>query len=197
MFGNGRDIVAEEAAKGIRTSRTTAKMLNFGVVFCMGEETTADYLGCTRLDAKRYRDFYYKQYIRIKPFMESTISNAKRDGFVWNRYGWKLEVDRDMAYRAVNYIVQSEEAAHVKLKMIWLHEYFKAHPELDAHLVLTNHDEIVWECVEETMRPRLSIIRNELENHYGVFPEFPKLPIEFKVTRNKWSQQEKYEPRHI
>ena len=198
VFGNGRDIVAEEAAKGIRTSRTTAKMLNFGVVFCMGEETTAEYLGCTRQEAKTYRDFYYKQYTHIRPFMDRTIALAKREGCIWNRYGWKLDVDRDMAYRAVNYYVQSEEAAHVKLKMIWLHEYYKAN-NLDAQLVLTNHDEIVTECVEAEILPHLSIIKDELENHHGVFPEFPKLPIEFKVTRDKWSKQEKlnYELRPV
>lgn len=197
VFGNGRDIVAEEAALGIRTHRTTAKMLNFGVVFCMGEETTADYLGCTRREAKTYRDFYYQHYTKIRPYMDKMIGLAKRNGFIYNRYGWKLEVDRDMAYRAVNYEVQSDEAAHVKQKMIWLHEYFKARPELGAYLVLTNHDEIVVECDEGKIMPHLDIIRAELEDHHGVFPEFPKLPIEFKITRDKWSQQEKYEPRHI
>ncbi len=192
VYGKGViDIVAIEEKEGRKNSRGRAKMLNFGVVFCMGIDSMAIALECSRTEAKRNLKYYYDQYSKIRPFMDKMISMAQRDGYIWNRYGWKLEVSKTAAYRSVNYIVQSSAAAHMQEKMIWLDEYYKAHPEIGAEIVLTIHDEIVTEVEEAKILPHLPIIKAEFENHHGKWSEFPKLPLEFKVTRDRWDKPEK------
>jgi DNA polymerase I len=163
------------------------------VVFCMGIDSTANFLKCDRAEAKRQLDFYFEQYHRIRPFMDDMISLAGQQGFIWNRYGWKLEVDKRKPYRSINYIVQSSAAAHMKEKMRWLAKYYKAHPEIGAKLVLTIHDEIVTEVEEAKILPHLKTIKAEFEDHHGKWTEFPKLPIEFKVTRERWDKPVKLE----
>ena len=191
IYGKGRNIVAEEEAHGHRNSKNKAKVLNFGVVFCMGVDTMADALECSRSEAKRNLAFYYDAYKDIRPFMDRMIAQAQRDGYIWNRHGWRLEVDKEMAYRAVNYKVQSGAAAHMKEKMLWLDNFYRTHPEIGAELVLTIHDEIVTEVEEAKILPYLPMIRAELEDHRGKWPEFPKLPIEYKITRERWDISEK------
>lgn len=193
VFGRGRDIVSEEAKLGKKNARGRAKMLNFGVVFCMGVDSMANALKCSRTEAKEHLDYYYEHYHRIRPFMEDIMSTAGREGCIWNRYGWRLQVARHAPYRAVNYIVQSSAAAHMKEKMRWLDGYYRAHPEIGASIVLTIHDEIVTEVEEAKILPHIKTIRSEFENHHGRWSNFPKLPLEFKVTRRRWDKPDKLE----
>ena len=125
--------------------------------------------------------------------MDDMIALAQQQGYIWNRFGWKLEVDKRAAYRSINYLVQSSAAAHMKEKMRWLARYYKAHPEIGARIVLTIHDEIVTEVEEAKILPHLPFIKKEFEDHHGKWPEFPKLPVEFKATRYSWAKSEKME----
>lgn len=193
IFGRGRDIVSEEAKSGNRNSRNRAKVINFGVVFCMGVNSMSEALGCPRAEAKQHLDYYYEHYHRVRPFMEYIMSRAGLEGYIWNRYGWRLQVSRQHTYRAVNYIVQSSAAAHMKEKMRWMDRYYRTHPEIGARLVLTVHDELVTEVRESKILSHLPNIKKAMENHGGRWNNFKCLPVEFKVTRERWDRQEKLE----
>ena len=197
VFGHGRDIVAEEMKEGRSNARGRAKMLNFGVVFGMGVPAVMDFLKCSRKEAQEVLDLYYRGYPRIKPFMQELSDRAAREGFIWNRFNRRLQVPRGSAYVSVNYLIQSSAAEYMKSKMRWIAPYLRARRALDAYLVLTIHDELVIE-VPAPLRPEMLLalkeIKAELENIHGLWwPELKNLPVEFKITRERWDKNEKLE----
>ena len=187
------DIVAEEAKVNKKTSRSKIKILSYGIIYGGGADAASRSLGCSRAEAQALLDQYHETYHRIRPFMDDLISLAGQQGYIWNRFNWRMEVNKEYAYQAVNYLIQSSAAAYLKSKLVWLWKYYRAHPEIGARIVMTIHDEIVTEVEEAKILPHLSIIKAELENHHGIWPEIPNLPVEFKMARERWDVQEHME----
>ncbi|MBR2851758.1 MAG: DNA polymerase I, partial [Anaerotignum sp.] len=62
--------------------RSNAKAVNFGIIYGKGSFTLGQDLGISRKEAEDYINAYFARYPKIKGFMDDTIKNGAKDGYV-------------------------------------------------------------------------------------------------------------------
>lgn len=182
------DIVAAENSLKKKNSRGKAKMILFSKVFGGGPNAIKDLLHCTIDQAKLFLNAYDDAMPGIVKYIHYLSSKARKDGYIINRYGRRLAVDRDKAYRAVNYMVQGSAADLLKRSMRNTATYLKG-TGLDACIVLTIHDELVFEFNKNhTYRKVLRDLCRIMEDHGGAFGV--PTPVEMSKVVDSWDAKE-------
>ncbi len=171
-FRSGQDIHTRtameifELAEGdvTREHRRRAKAVNFGIIYGQGDSGLAKSLGIARKDAADFIAAYFARYEGVGRFMESTLNAARASDSVQTLLGRRRLVPdirhgnrarRLAAERiAMNAPIQGTAADLLKLAMVRLTEPVTP----GTHMVLTVHDELVFEVPEaqlEEARPRI------------------------------------------
>lgn len=164
IFGVGRGDVSGEM-------RRRAKTINFGVIYGMGEFALSRQLGITRAEAKAFIDAYFERYPAVLGFMERTIDEAKRGRGACTLFGRrrflpnlqsKNRVLRAEAERvAKNSPIQGTAADILKIAMVRLGD---GDVVPGARMVLTVHDELVFEVPEDQTDLAASRVRQAMES---------------------------------
>jgi DNA polymerase I len=177
-FRSGEDVHVRTAAEvfGVPTTGVTdemrrrAKTINFGVIYGMGEVALAKRLGITRDEAAHFIAEYFKRYEHVKRFMQETIEGARAGQAVRTLMGRRRYLKdmnssnrqlRAQAERiAGNTPIQGSAADILKLAMVKL-----AEPVVrGARMILTVHDELVFEVPEELVDEAKPRIRHAMQN---------------------------------
>jgi DNA polymerase-1 len=179
-FRSGRDIHRETSALvfGLDPAdvdsdlRNRAKEVNFGVVYGMGAFGLARRLGIPRSEAKAFIDGYFARFPGVKRFQEETIDRAREHGFVTTLFGRRRYLPeigsknfniRSFAERvAINSPIQGTAADVLKVAMVRIHERLNSEP-LRARMLLTVHDELVFEVERDARNALESLVREEME----------------------------------
>jgi DNA polymerase I len=175
VFGVAAEGVTEEM-------RRRAKTINFGIVYGMGEVTLAKRLDISRAQAGEFITAYFKRYGRVRGFMDETLEIARRGEAVRTLFGRQRLLPnirssngmlRAAAERvAQNTPIQGTAADLLKLAMIRL-----AEPVVPgARMVLTVHDELVFEVPEALVPEAMKKVKHAMET---VFPL--DVPLEVDV----------------
>jgi DNA polymerase-1 len=152
--------------------RRRSKTINFGVIYGMGEVTLAKRLDISRAEAARFIEAYFERYGRVRSFMEETLDEARRVEAVRTLFGRQRLLPnirssngmlRSAAERiAQNAPIQGTAADLLKLAMLRL-----AGPVVpNARMVLTVHDELVFEVPEDSVPLAMQRIKEAMENVY-------------------------------
>ena len=172
-------IVAAELSVDKKHTRSTAKMLGFLRIFGGGVKAAAELIGCTEDVARPFHEDYSRAFPQVDRYIDRLSRQAEKDGFIVNLYGRKLRVDPDASYRAVNYMVQGSAADLLKVGMLKVFNYIKE-IKLDAHQVMTIHDEQVIEVNRKHAYPwflrKIKRLMEETDGHL-------KVPIEVTMER--------------
>ena len=194
IWGHGRDIVAEEKAKyGRSDTRTRGKMILFGILYGMGATTFAENIGESKAQAKQYLDDYFRSFPGISEFMNRSQVNGVANGYVRNLYGRKYNVDSNNSYKTTNYLVQGSGADMVKEKLMETQKFIDE-SGVDAHIILTVHDEIIFEIkAVQATKKFLRGIKKIMEDHHGRLPRISHMCVECKKVPpgGNWDQTEK------
>jgi DNA polymerase-1 len=152
--------------------RRRAKTINFGIVYGMGEVTLAKRLDISRQEAASFIEAYFKRYHRVHAFMEEALETARRGETVRTLFGRQRILPnirssngmlRAAAERiAQNTPIQGTAADLLKLAMIRLRE--PAVP--GARMVLTVHDELVFEVPEAAVPEAMERVKKAMETVY-------------------------------
>ena len=180
-FRCGMDIHAATASQilGIppekltKEQRASAKAINFGIVYGMGEFSLAKDLGISFREAKSYMDSYFAKYSGVRKFMDETKKSAHESGCVrtiMNRVRYIPELNssnsnlRGFGERAaMNTPVQGTAADIIKLSMVRVYNRLKAEG-LKSKLILQVHDELIIEApIDEADRIK-ELLTYEMEN---------------------------------
>lgn len=166
VFGLPIDMVTPEL-------RSRAKAVNFGIVYGIGAFSLSKDIGVTRAEADSYIKNYLATYPWVAKYMEKTIEDAKRDGFVTTLYGRRRRLPelsssngnlRAFGERAArNAPIQGTAADIIKLAMIRVFERLKTDVP-NARLILQVHDELIVECDEKDSEKVCSLLETEMEN---------------------------------
>ena len=180
-FKNDEDIHVQAASKvfGIpkeevtKEQRSSAKAVNFGIVYGISDFGLSEQLGVSKKKAKEYIEQYLEKYSGIKKFMDDIVELAKEQGYVETifhrrRYIKELESNNYMvrqfgARAAMNTPIQGTAADIMKIAMINVYNKLKEE-NLDAKIILQVHDELMIECKESDKEKVKTILKNCMEN---------------------------------
>jgi DNA polymerase-1 len=198
IFSRGEDVhtatasrvFAVEAADIDPGMRSKAKMINYGIVYGLSDYGLADRLNIPREEAKEFIDAYLERFPRVAEFMAATIEQAKEDGFVKTLWGRRRQIPelrarnyqvRTLGERlAVNTVIQGTAADVIKLAMVRCHDAL-ARSDLATRLLLTIHDELLFEGPPEEMARARELIEREM---CGVWDHEPPLAVDVGVGAN-------------
>lgn len=207
MRSHDWDIVKAEASIGHKGSRKHAKMLLFLKIFGGHIPAAMELLGVTEEEAGGIIGDYDRAFPGVNKFIRETARLARADRFVWDLYGRRISVDPDYAYQATNYKVQGTAASLIKDRMIAVDDYltelrnrgYKMEfgkdnwevQSIDAHLLLTIHDELVIEIRKDQVYAGiLRRIADIMIDHGGRLKTMD-LKVKCEVSTQKWSQKSK------
>ena len=163
-------IPIEEVTK---EQRSSAKAVNFGIVYGISDFGLSEQLGISRKEAKNYIEQYLEKYSGIQKFMNDIVEEAKEKGYVETlfhrrRYIPELKSNNYMvrqfgARAAMNTPIQGTAADIMKIAMITTYKKLKE-MNLDAQIVLQVHDELILECNINQKDIVAKLLKESMEN---------------------------------
>ncbi|HEY7953115.1 MAG TPA: DNA polymerase, partial [Solirubrobacteraceae bacterium] len=170
--------------------RSKAKMINYGIVYGLSDFGLADRLNIPREEAKEFIDAYLARFPRVADFMIHTIDQAKEEGHVKTLWGRRRQIPelrarnyqvRTLGERlAVNTVIQGTAADIIKLAMVHCHRSLDV-AQLKTRLILTIHDELLFEGPPEEIPVARELIQREMT---GVWDHDPPMAVDIGVGAN-------------
>lgn len=198
-FNSGEDIHTSTAAQIFDMPlfmvtpemRSAAKAVNFGIIYGIGAFSLAKDINTSVAKAKKYIADYLAKYPQVDKFMEDTVNNAFRDGYVTTMFGRKRRIPELSSSNkvlqaagkriAMNTPVQGTAADLIKIAMINVYNRLKAE-KLDAELILQVHDELIIESDTACAEKCAEILREEMQGVYEM-----RVPLAVDVhTGHSW-----------
>jgi DNA polymerase I len=200
-FSRGEDIHSRTAQEifGVppslqnREHRRMAKAINYGVIYGLSSFGLAARTGSSRTEAQQYIDAYFERYDRVKAFLDARVAEARDTGQVRTLFGRlrpmpeinsKNPAERNRAEReAMNTPLQGTAADLLKLAMVKVHARLKKE-KMQTRMILTVHDELVFESPEGEAQAAREIVREGME---GVYPLKVPVKVDIGVGKN-WKE---------
>jgi DNA polymerase-1 len=197
-FNEGKDIHAITAAKIYQIPenevdgdmRRKAKTANFGIIYGISAFGLSQRLNIPRSEAKELIDGYFRNFPKIKQFMDKQIELARNQGFVQTIKGRKRyltdinsanAVVRGMAERnAINAPIQGSAADIIKIAMINIYRQFET-LKLKSKMVLQVHDELNFDVLKTELEQVKQIVKSEME---GAVDIGVQLTVEMNAAGN-------------
>jgi DNA polymerase-1 len=193
-FRSGEDVHASTAQRLFGTAgppppelRARAKVVNFGIMYGMGARSLSQQMGISLSEAQEFIGHYFRVYARVREFLDGTVEEARRRGYVQTllgrrRYLPQLESlrggERAFAERAaINTPIQGSAADLVKLAMLRVHRALKR-TRRSARLLLQVHDELLLEAPVEESDAVSETVRTEMETCFPL-----RVPLTVSVGR--------------
>jgi DNA polymerase-1 len=181
VFGDDSSLSAGE-------KRRRAKIINFSVLYGSGPYSLSRELEVSYKEARDFIDRYYLRYSGVKTFIDRVISNAEQKPEVKTLAGRRRPIPEIQSSNrsvkengrrmAINTIIQGTAADIIKIAMI---NMFQSLQEMDCHLILQVHDELVFEYAEGEERKLRDLVKDKMEN--AVKLKVP-LKVSFKKGKN-------------
>jgi DNA polymerase-1 len=186
-FARGEDIHAATAAEVLGKERATltkdernvAKMVNFGIIYGISAFGLSENLEIPREEAAAYIQAYLARFPHVQDFIQRTIEQAERDGYVTTLLGRRRPVPELKAHNrqtrslgerlAVNSVMQGSAADIIKAAMVAVHRRLREEGR-GARLVLQVHDELLLEVPEVETSAVRDLVRGEMCSAYPLDP---------------------------
>ncbi len=191
-FNTGVDVHSLTASKIFRvplesvdgSMRSSAKAVNFGIIYGISSFGLAKNASVSNSQAKRFIDEYFVTYPKVKEYMDSNVKEAKTNGYLRTMLGrvryfpeltssqFNIRAFGERA--AMNMPLQGSASDVIKLAMLKVDEELKKQG-LNAHLILQVHDELIVDtplneeatvkkilkdCMENVVKLRVPLIVN-------------------------------------
>jgi DNA polymerase I len=184
-FRRGADIHRATAARIFNRSeedvtpdqRRASKTINFGVLYGMSAFRLAGELNISQTEAKEFIESYFARYPRIREYLDATLEEARSTGKVTTLFGrvryipeihnrsWTVRGNAERM--ATNAPIQGTAADLLKIAMIRLDDVLtKEEPEV--RMLLTVHDEVVFEVPEGDIERVEGVVRKTMESAYAL-----------------------------
>jgi len=203
-FNQDRDIHKITAAyihnipedKVSASMRQRAKILNFGIIYGMGNKAFAQSAGISLDEAKSFREEYFSNFSGLKNYLDFSLENAKKLGYAETIFGRKRflpllgglgRIARGQERIALNMPIQGLAADIIKIAMVKIQEFIKEkHMEKDVITLIQIHDELILEVKSEIIKEVVPSFKNIMESA-------TKLGVPLKADvriGSKWGEME-------
>jgi DNA polymerase-1 len=180
-FARGADVHTITAAKVFDVDeekvdafqRRFAKVVNYGLAFGMEAYGLGQRLKIPTDQAKEILDSYFEGFPNVHAFMENTVAEAKSRGYTTTILGRRRQISelassnfriKQMGERmAQNAPVQGSAADIFKVAMVEVDRVLEA-SDLKTRMLLTVHDELVFEVPLEERDEIEALVRDVMES---------------------------------
>ena len=178
-FNSGKDVHTLTASRVFNVpfnkvtskQRKLAKTVNFGIVYGMSAYGLAARTDLSIDEAKKFIDSYFKHFPEVKRYLTKIKGYAVKHGFVFTKFNRRKhlkkvfskdpKIKKEGLRQAQNIPIQGTGADILKMVMLQLHERLQG---FDAALVLTVHDELVFEVHKNDLEAVKQIVIDEMEH---------------------------------
>lgn len=200
-FNNDEDIHARTASEIFNIFpemmsselRRQAKIINFGIIYGMSPYRLSNELGISRKMAETYIKNYFARYKGVKKFIDQTIATAKKTGQTSTLLGRirllpeinsPNKVIMQAAERtAINTPIQGTAADLLKVAMINADKILRE-KRLETTMLLTVHDELVFEIPPGEIHEATQIVGETMENVWNL-----RVPLKVNMQTGKnWAE---------
>ncbi len=201
-FRDGQDIHATTASEvfGVPLEevtpnlRSTAKAVNFGIMYGMQAFGLSRDTGMSRADAQEFINRYMERFSGVRAYLDSTIEQAVRDGYVSTLYGRRRYLpdintkgpSRMGAERAaINMPLQGTAADIMKIAMIQVDRELRD-AGFQSRMLLQVHDELIFEAPVSEVEPLAELVERVMMGAAEL-----SVPLEVEVsTGPNWDDME-------
>jgi DNA polymerase I len=166
------DVFHVEKDKVTSEMRRHAKAVNFGIVYGISDYGLSQSLGITRKEAGEFIKSYLESFPGVQQYMKDSIAEAKQNGYVstlLHRRRYLPEINsrnfnlRSFAERtAMNTPIQGTAADIIKKAMVDMDKRL-SDENLEAKMLLTVHDELIFEAPEQEIEKLKKIVCDVME----------------------------------
>lgn len=179
-FRHGADIHAATAAKifGIPREEVTgemrrkAKTANFGIIYGISAFGLSARLGIPRGEAKELIDGYFSSFPGVKRYIDKTIEQAHKDGYVDTLFGRRRYIqninsrNRNLVANAermaINAPIQGTAADIIKVAMVRVARRLREEG-FRSQMILQVHDELCFTVPADERERLVAMVKEEME----------------------------------
>ncbi len=165
--------------------RRKAKEVNFGIIYGIGAFGLANRLEIKNTEAKDIIDRYFREYPKVRDYMDRTKKFAHDNGYVETLKGRRRYLsqinNQNAAARAederaaINMPIQGTAADMIKIAMVDIYNEFVKN-KLESKMLLQVHDELVFEVKKTELEKVNKIVMDKMKNAIKL-----NVPIEVEV----------------
>ncbi|HEY4413398.1 MAG TPA: DNA polymerase I [Gaiellaceae bacterium] len=173
------EVLGKDQATLTKDERNVAKMVNFGIIYGISSFGLSENLEIPRDEAQAYIDTYLARFPLVQDFIQRTIEQAGRDGYVTTLLGRRRPVPeirasnrqtRSLGERlAVNSVMQGTAADIIKIAMVNIYRRLREEGR-SSRLVLQVHDELLVEAPDAEVSTIKELVRAEMCDAYPLDP---------------------------
>lgn len=167
------EVFAVSQEEVTREMRSSAKAVNFGIVYGISDFGLARNLGIPKFIAADYIAKYLDEFSGVRQYMKNIVNSAKMDGYVKTLFGRIRHIEelsskkatiRSFGERiAMNTPIQGTAADIIKIAMIKVYNAIKE-KNLSTKLKLQIHDELILETPPEELEVVCDLLRECMQN---------------------------------
>ena len=185
------EVPIEQVTKEMRYK---AKAVNFGIIYGQSKYGLAKAVGISNSEAEEFINKYFATYPNIKLYMEATVEEALKRGYVETLFGrrryLKAELEspnimiREFAKRAaINQPLQGTAADLMKIAMIDFSKKLKEN-NLKSKMILQVHDELVIETLNKELDQVKELVKSAMELNQPL-----RIPLVIDISTGKsWKE---------
>ncbi len=157
-----------------KAQRGLAKTVNFGVIYGMSATGLSMRLSIPRTEATNFINAYFGRYPKVLQYQDALLADCRKTGYVStilgrkryfhpaairsrSNYSWRNQAERE----AINMQIQGSAADLLKRAMLNVSARLKKE-RLEATMLLTVHDELVFEAPPREVAAVARIAREEM-----------------------------------
>jgi DNA polymerase-1 len=154
--------------------RRRAKMVNYGLAYGMNAWGLAQRLDIAPDEAEEILDGYFNGFPKIRDYLRAQVDRARMDGYTETILGRRRYIPELTSgnrrlqalgeRQALNAPIQGSASDVFKLAMIGVDAALTERQDLDCHMLLTVHDELVFEVPADRVEDAASVVAGRMEN---------------------------------
>ncbi len=178
-FWEGGDIHLQTAAQIFNVMplmvteqmRSSAKAINFGIIYGQGPLGLSQALNIPMREAKEYIDQYFRNFQGVRCWIDENIAKARANGFVKTMFGhvrylpeFNMGVGSMASFAqraAINTIVQGGSADIIKKAMVDIAQSLHG---AEVKMIMQVHDELIFEVPEKELAYYGESIKTKMQN---------------------------------
>ena len=176
-----------------RPMRDTAKMVNFGIAYGMGEFGLSSRTGMTREEADAFIKTYFANFPGIAEWQQRTLAFTREKGYAESLFGRRrylpairstnFQVRSAAEREAINMPIQGTAADIIKVAMIRVDREMSERALL-SRMILQVHDELIFECPATEVEPITELARRLMPASVDL-----KVPLKVDVKKGRnWGE---------